>query len=74
MAINNPSDPTRGSGSDKVTQAVSPDLDAPADALRNEPSGSNVPDPARGGCMSFGWGCLPVVIGIGLVPPGLLLF
>jgi len=34
-------DPTRGAGPDKVTEAVSPDLDAPPHAQENEPSSSN---------------------------------
>lgn len=77
VAINNRSgspDPTRGSGPDKVTQAVEPDLDAPADAQTNEPSDSNMPDPARGGCTGFGWGCLPVIVGFGIILPAGLLF
>ena len=71
MATNDPGagDPTRGSGPDKVTQAVDPDLDAAPDSQANEPKGSNAADPAKGGCMGFGWGCLPVVAAFLAVPP-----
>jgi hypothetical protein len=61
-------DSSRGSGPDKVTQAVDPDLDAPAGAQRNEADGSNEPDPAGGGCLRFGWGCLPVLAVIAALP------
>jgi hypothetical protein len=54
-------DPTRGSGPDKQTVAGEPGLDADPGALKNEPPGSNEPDPAQGGCLKLGWGCLPVV-------------
>jgi hypothetical protein len=30
-----------------------------------------MPDPARGGCLKFGWGCLPVLLGLMLIPAGL---
>jgi hypothetical protein len=64
VAINSPggggADPTRGTGPDKVTVAVEPDLEAPPHALDNE-SASGAADPARGGCMRLGWGCLPVL-------------
>jgi hypothetical protein len=65
------SDPTRGTGPDKVTVARPAGLDAPPGALDNEPQGSSTPDPARGGCLKLGWGCLPVVAGLLLVPAGL---
>lgn len=78
MAINNPggaaSDPTRGSGPEKVTEAVTPDYEAPPHATDAERSDSNEPDPARGGCMRFGWGCLPVVASLLMLPPAGLLF
>jgi hypothetical protein len=54
-------DPTRGTGPDKETVAAGAGLDAPPDALKTEPSTSNEPDPAQGGCMKLGWGCLPVI-------------
>jgi hypothetical protein len=63
VAINNPGgDPTRGTGPDKVTVAVEPDLDAPPHAQDNEPADSNAADPGRGGCLRLGWGCLPALI------------
>lgn len=63
MAIKDPiSDPTRGTGDEKSTEAVEPGLDAAPDELANEPSDSNAADPARGGCMKLGWGCLPVLL------------
>jgi hypothetical protein len=68
----NAGDPTRGTGPDKITQAVEPDLDARPDAQANEASDSSAADPARGGCMRFGWGCLPVISLLLLVPAGLL--
>lgn len=74
MAVNDPSgDPTRGTGADKVTEMVSPGLDAPPHAQDTEPSGSATADPARGGCLKFGWGCLPVLLGFMLIPAGLYL-
>ena len=74
MGINDPDggDPTRGTAPGKVTQVVDPDLEAPPHAQSNEPQGSNAADPARGGCMGLGWGCLPVVACLLLVPAGLL--
>lgn len=67
----NGSDPTRGTGPDKVTEMSPAGLEAPPDALHSEPPGSIMPDPARGGCLKFGWGCLPVLLGFILVPAGL---
>lgn len=67
----NGSDPTRGTGADKVTEMVPAQLDSPPDALANEPSNSGMPDPARGGCLKFGWGCLPALLGFVLIPAGL---
>ena len=76
MAINEPrafdGDPTRGAGPNKITEAVEPDLNAPPDAQRNEDPKSGAPDPARGGCMRFGWGCLPLMGFLSLLPIGLL--
>lgn len=75
MAINDPSangsDPTRGTGADKVTEMQSPGLDAPPHAQDGEPSNSGATDPARGGCLKFGWGCLPVLAAAMLIPAGL---
>lgn len=75
MAINEPggnsADPTRGSGRDKITESVSPDLNAAPGALDNEAGQSGTPDPARGGCLKFGWGCLPVLLGVMMIPAGL---
>ena len=68
MAINEPGDPTRGTGPDKVTEANAPGLDAPPHAQDQEASGSGTPDPAQGGCMKLGWGCLPVLAGAMLIP------
>ena len=65
MVINN-SDPTRGSGPDKVTEVASAETTR-AEALK-EPEGSSTPDPARGGCLKFGWGCLPVLAGVAIIP------
>jgi hypothetical protein len=67
-----PSDPTRGTGADKITEAQSPGLDSPPTSPGAEPSGSGMPDPARGGCLKMGWGCLPVLLGFLLIPTGLL--
>jgi hypothetical protein len=69
VAIND--DPTRGTGADKVTEAAAPDADSSPGAGANEASGSATPDPARGGCLKFGWGCLPVLLGVMLIPAGL---
>ncbi|HEX8449676.1 MAG TPA: hypothetical protein VF652_08805 [Allosphingosinicella sp.] len=72
MAINDSGgDPTRGTGADKVTEMAQPGLEAPPHALDNEPPGSGAADPARGGCLKFGWGCLPVLLGFVLIPTGL---
>ncbi len=75
MAINDVngegSDPTRGTGPGKVTESRPAGLEAPPHALDGEPSGSGMPDPARGGCLKFGWGCLPVLLGLMLIPAGL---
>jgi hypothetical protein len=37
-------------------------------------SQTGMPQPERGGCFNFGWGCLPVVAAVGLVLPGMLIF
>lgn len=75
MAISDPgangSDPTRGTGPDKVTEMVPAQAEAPPHALDGEPADSGMPDPARGGCLKFGWGCLPVMLGFVLLPAGL---
>ncbi len=73
MAINDggSGDPTRGSGPEKVTEAQAPGLDAPPHAQDQEPAGAGAADPARGGCMKLGWGCLPLVAGAMLLPAGL---
>ena len=39
----------------------------------DEGGSAGMPDPGRGGCFGFGWGCLPVIAAIVTVP-GLLLF
>ena len=74
MAIDKPGqssrDPTRGSGGDKETAATDANLDA-GGGSDNEPAGSATPDPAHGGCLKLGWGCIPVLLVI-LIPPGLL--
>jgi len=54
-------DPTRGTGPEKETVAAPSGLEADPGALKTEPPGSNEPDPAQGGCLKMGWGCLPVV-------------
>ncbi|HYG48298.1 MAG TPA: hypothetical protein VD846_10205 [Allosphingosinicella sp.] len=36
-----------------------------------EPAGSGTPDPARGGCLKLGWGCLPILPAVMLVPAGM---
>lgn len=54
MAINSEADPGDG--------IETPDSDAEDHAGR--------PDPAGGGCLRLGWGCLPVVIGAMLIVPG----
>jgi hypothetical protein len=61
-------DPTRGTGPDKATEAATPDLNAPPNAQTSEPDGSSEADPAGGGCMRFGWGCLPVLGGVMILP------
>lgn len=66
------SDPTRGTGADKTTEASPKAYDAPPGANANEPPGSGTRDPARGGCLKFGWGCLPVFACLTLTPAGLL--
>ena len=73
VAISEPggSDPTRGSGTDKVTQAAPPDLEAPPLASQTEAQDSNMPDPARGGCGRFGWGCLPMLVIMAMPVTGL---
>jgi hypothetical protein len=62
----------RGTGPDKETVAESPDLDAAPGASQQEGSGNGTPDPAKGGCMKFGWGCLPVVAFLLVAPFGLV--
>lgn len=57
-------DPTRGTGADKETVAADPDFDA----SQSEPSGPEMTDPSRGGCLKLGWGCLPVSAGLALLP------
>jgi hypothetical protein len=64
-------DPTRGTGPDKGTEAQAPGLDAPPHAQENEQPGDGAADPTRGGCMKLGWGCLPVLGGLMLLPAGL---
>ena len=32
------------------------------------------PDPAGGGCLRLGWGCLPVIVGAMLIVPGSWLY
>ncbi len=68
MAINDPGDPTRGTGADKVTEEAGYGGEAGAPS---EPAGSATPDPAKGGCLRLGWGCLPVLAGAMLLPAGL---
>jgi len=46
-------------------------LAAPLRRQNTEPGGSNAADPAKGGCMKFGWGCLPVIVGMASLPFGL---
>lgn len=71
MAINEQGgDPTRGTGPDKVTQAAANGYEAAPGANANEPPGSAMPDPARGGCLKFGWGCLPLLAVLSLIPAG----
>lgn len=33
---------------------------------------AGAPDPERGGCMRLGWGCLPLIGAVALLPAGLL--
>ena len=33
---------------------------------------AGTPDPERGGCMRFGWGCLPLIAAVTVIPLGLL--
>lgn len=75
MAINDagPTDKHRGSGPQKETVASPAGFDASPDALANEPADSNTPDPAGGGCLKLGWGCLPVAAFWLCLPAGLLL-
>ena len=74
MAINSggDADPSRGSGAQKVTTAAASDPEAAPGALANEPADSNVPDPGGGGCLKFGWGCLPVLAVVVATPASLL--
>ena len=76
MAINEPGgqggDPGRGTGDDKVTQAAPKGFEAAPGVQDKEPPGSSAGDPARGGCMKFGWGCLPVLLVVAM-PMGLFL-
>jgi hypothetical protein len=65
-------DTTRGTGPEKVTEAVSPDFDASPHAQETEPTNSSEPDPAAGVCMRFGWGCLPALIGAVALPVSLV--
>jgi hypothetical protein len=69
---NGGSDPARGSGPEKVTTAAQSDPEAPPGALAKEPADSKMPDPGGGGCMKYGWGCLPVVAVVAALPAGLL--
>ena len=64
--------PESPSGDEKITEAVQPGLDARPGALDNEPSDSNAADPARGGCLKLGWGCLPLLLVVTVTPAGLL--
>ncbi len=66
------SDRNRGSGDDKVTEEVFPDPEAPPGAQTDARPGEA--DPAGGGCLKYGWGCLPVVAGIALIPAGLFFY
>ncbi len=68
MAIYDGGDPTHGTGADKTTEAHAPDFDAPPGENANESPGSATPDPARGGCLKLGWGCLPILGGLMLIP------
>lgn len=70
----NGSDSTRGTGADKETQVEPEALEAGPDSFNQEPGGSAAPDAARGGCMRFGWGCLPILIGVVLAVPAGWLF
>jgi hypothetical protein len=65
-------DPSRGTGPEKITDAVNPDLEAPPSAQTSETSNTSQADPGAGGCMRFGWGCLPVLAGAVLIPANLL--
>jgi hypothetical protein len=48
-----------------------PGIGAPPHAQDGEPPDSAAADPARGGCLKLGWGCLPVLLGAMLIPTGL---
>lgn len=72
MAINDPNGNGRGTGAGEGTEARPPGLDARPHAQDGEPPGSATADPARGGCLKLGWGCLPVLAVVTLIPAGLL--
>lgn len=51
-----------------------PPLDeAELEGLDRDDDSAGRPDPAGGGCMRLGWGCLPVLVGGMVLVPGLLL-
>ena len=67
MVINNSgSDPTHGTGPEKVTESVTPESGTGTGDAR-----PGAGDPERGGCLKLGWGCLPVVAVGMLLPIGL---
>lgn len=47
--------------------------DPGAGGTADQPESVGTPDPAGGGCMKLGWGCLPVVAAM-LALPGYLFF
>ena len=55
--------------SDPLDEAKLEGLDGDGDGDAN-----GRPDPGGGGCLTFGWGCLPVLAAAMLVAPGLLIW
>jgi hypothetical protein len=66
-------DPTRGTGPEKETVTAGPEAESTGRASGDQ-AGASGEDPSRGGCLRLGWGCLPVSMGLAMLPLGHFFF
>ena len=65
--------PRSGRANVAINDQVGPDegIETPSGG---EADNTGEPDPAGGGCLKLGWGCLPLVAGVVIAVPSLLHF